>query len=305
MASVNAGINTSSASFLFGSGTIPQVLLALVAGLVLFITLYSFESLVVAFNGYANSKSVLVPNTSPSSSAIVVVQDPKLPDPKMILASDNERTGYEFTYSFFLYVDPATMNTAGDTVDVLKQVFYKGYSKPFPLLGPGVFVRSSTNTMRVFMNSYKSWYSYVDIPNIPLAKWFHTAIVFRANNLEVYVNGNMAGRISMESTAPYQNYENLVIFGGNTYDSTEATKYKNQGTGDAEKFKVGPAIIGQISRLSYYRYALSFSEIQANVNEGPSSQIDLPAGASPGSFLNNTLTDSWYTAGSGSPSATS
>jgi hypothetical protein len=304
MASINAGINTSSASFLLGDGTIPQVLLALVAGLVLFITLYSFESLVVAFNGYANSKVLLVPNTSPSSSSIVIVQDPKLPNPKMVLASDNERTGVEFTYSFFLYVDPATMATAGDTVDVLKQVFYKGYSKPFPLMGPGVFVRSTQNTLRVFMNSYKSWYSYVDIPNIPLAKWFHTALVFRANNLEVYVNGNMAGRISMESTAPYQNYENVVIFGGNSYDSG-STRYANQGTGTAEAFKVGPAIIGQISRLSYYRYALSFSEIQANVNEGPSSQIDLPSGASPNSYMGNTLTDTWYTAGSGSPSATS
>jgi hypothetical protein len=304
MASINAGINTSSASFLLGDGTIPQVLLALIAGLILFITLYSFESLVVAYNGYANSKVLLVPNTSPSSSSIVIVQDPKLPDPKMVLASDNERTGVEFTYSFFLYVDPATMNTAGDTVDVLKQVFYKGYSKPFPLLGPGVFVRSSMNTMRVFMNSYKSWYSYVDIPNIPLAKWFHTALVFRANNLEVYVNGNMAGRISMESTAPYQNYENVVIFGGNSYDSG-STRYANQKTGTGEAFKVGPAIIGQISRLSYYRYALSFSEIQANVNEGPSSQIDLPSGASPNSYMGNTLTDTWYTAGSGSPSATS
>jgi hypothetical protein len=304
MASINAGINTSSASFLLGDGTIPQVLLALIAGLILFITLYSFESLVVAYNGYANSKVLLVPNTSPSSSSIVIVQDPKLPDPKMVLASDNERTGVEFTYSFFLYVDPATMNTAGDTVDVLKQVFYKGYSKPFPLLGPGVFVRSSMNTMRVFMNSYKSWYSYVDIPNIPLAKWFHTALVFRANNLEVYVNGNMAGRISMESTAPYQNYENVVIFGGNSYDSG-STRYANQGTGTGEAFKVGPAIIGQISRLSYYRYALSFSEIQANVNEGPSSQIDLPSGASPNSYMGSTLTDTWYTAGSGSPSATS
>ena len=304
MASINAGINTSSASFLLGDGTIPQVLLALIAGLVLFITLYSFESLVVAFNGYANSKVLLVPNTSPSSSSIVIVQDPKLPNPKMVLASDNERTGVEFTYSFFLYVDPATMATAGDTVDVLKQVFYKGYSKPFPLMGPGVFVRSTQNTLRVFMNSYKSWYSYVDIPNIPLAKWFHTAMVFRANNLEVYVNGNMAGRISMESTAPYQNYENVVIFGGNSYDSG-STRYANEGTGTPEAFKVGPAIIGQISRLSYYRYALSFSEIQANVNEGPSSQIDLPSGASPNSYMGNTLTDTWYTAGSGSPSATS
>jgi hypothetical protein len=39
---------------------------------------------------------------------------------------------------------------------------------------------------------------------------------------------------------------------------------------------VGTCISGQISRLAHYRYALSFSEIQADVNAGPSSQVDMP-----------------------------
>ena len=45
-----------------------------------------------------------------------------------ILSSDNERTGIEFSYSFYLYVNEATITGS----DVLKSVFYKGYDgKPW------------------------------------------------------------------------------------------------------------------------------------------------------------------------------
>lgn len=291
MSTLNASINTGQASFLLGSGIPSQILFALVVGIVLFIVLFSIESLVKTFNAYRNAKTLLVPNTILSGKSIVLRQDPSDPKAKMILPSDNERTGVEFTYSFFLYVDPSTF----DTSNQLKQVFYKGYQKPFPLLGPGVFVRSDENTLRVFMNSYKNWYSYVDIKNIPVQKWFHCAVVFRKNNLEVFINGNMKGRINMEDTYPYQNYQNLIIF-GKTTAGTPSKKYMSL-TGEEEAYLVGGAMSGQISRLSYYRYALTFSEIQADVNQGPSSQVDMPADQGAGSFIQNSLTDSWYVAG--------
>lgn len=291
MSTLNASINTGQASFLLGSGIPSQILFALVVGIVLFIVLFSIESLVKTFNAYRNAKTLLVPNTILSGKSLVLRQDPSDPKAKMILPSDNERTGVEFTYSFFLYVDPSTF----DTSNQLKQVFYKGYQKPFPLLGPGVFVRSDENTMRVFMNSYKNWYSYVDIKNIPVQKWFHCAVVFRKNNVEVFINGNMKGRINMEDTYPYQNYQNLIIF-GKTTAGTPSKKYMSL-TGEEEAYLVGGAMSGQISRLSYYRYALTFSEIQADVNQGPSSQVDMPADQGAGSFIQNSLTDSWYVAG--------
>jgi hypothetical protein len=212
----------------------------------------------------------------------------------MILPSDNELTGVEFTYSFFLYVEPSTINSA-DTDVILKQVFYKGYSQPFPLLGPGVFVKGNDNAMRIFMNSYKNWYSYVDIPNIPLQKWFHTALVFRKNSLEVYVNGNLKGRIDMSDTYPYQNYQDIIIFGGTGYPTGGATvrTFTPITGGAAEKFQVGGPITGQISRLAHYRYALSFAEIQANVNQGPSSVVERSGDES---YYNaNSLKDTWWT----------
>lgn len=291
MSSLNGSVNTGSGGFLMGSGIPSQILLALVAGIVLFIVLFSIESLIKTFNAYRFAKTWLVPNTITSGRSLVIRQDPSDKNAKMILPSDNERTGVEFTYSFFLYIDPATFDTSGQ----LKQVFYKGYQKPFPLLGPGVFVRSDENTMRIFMNSYKNWYSYVDIKNIPVQKWFHCAVVFRKNNLEVYVNGNMKGRISMEDTYPYQNYQSLIIFGKTSAGSSSKKYTTNEGVEEA--YLAGTSMSGQISRLAHYRYALSYSEIQSDVNAGPSSQVDMPADQAAGSFIQNSLTDSWYTSG--------
>jgi hypothetical protein len=285
-------INTSSGSFIFGNGLIPQILLALIAGIVVFLIFFSFEALVKTYYKYSMSKTVIVANTIMSSQSIVVRQDPSDPNAKMLLHSDNEFTGVEFTYSFFLFVDPATF----DTSNGLKHVFYKGYSTPFPLLGPAVFVRSDENTLRIFMNSYKSWYSYVDIQNVPVQKWFYVAIVFRANTLEVYINGNLKGRIPMEKTYPYQNYQNLIVFGKSTFNSntTLGNKLVNL-QGVEEDFKVTGTMAGQLSRFYHYRYALSFAEIQANANMGPSSTIDMPTTQSANSYLQNSLVDSWYT----------
>lgn len=285
-------INTSSGSFIFGNGLIPQILLALIAGIVIFLIFFSIEALIKTYYKYSMSKTVIVANTIMSSQSIVVRQDPSDPNAKMLLHSDNEFSGVEFTYSFFLFVDPATF----DTSNGLKHVFYKGYSTPFPLLGPAVFVRSDENTLRVFMNSYKSWYSYVDIQNVPVQKWFYVAIVFRANTLEVYINGNLKGRIPMEKTYPYQNYQNLIVFGKSTFNSNTTLGNKPVNLqGVEEDFKVTGTMAGQLSRFYHYRYALSFAEIQANANMGPSSTIDMPSTQSADSYIQNSLVDSWYT----------
>jgi hypothetical protein len=273
--------------------TIPgQIVLAIIAALILFIVLFSIEQLVQLFNKYKNAKTIILSDTLLSNRPKIIRQNPGDRTAKTILPSDNELTGIEFTYTFFLYVEPNTITNENK----LKQVFYKGYSQPFPLLGPGVFVKGDDNTLRIFMNSYKSWYTYVDIPNIPLQKWFHVSLVLRSNTLEVYVNGNIKGRIDMKDTYPYQNYQDIVIFGGTPYPGGGITARQFiSPTGKQETFQVGGAMSGQISRLSHYRYALSFAEIQNSVNEGPSSTVER---AGDETYWNsNSLKDTWWTAG--------
>ena len=98
-------MNTSSGNFILGNGLIPQILLALVTGIVVFLIFFSLESLVKTYYKYSMAKTVLVPNTIMSNQSIVVRQDPSDPKAQMLLPSDNELTGVEFTYSFFLFVD--------------------------------------------------------------------------------------------------------------------------------------------------------------------------------------------------------
>ena len=289
MSSTNATLNTSGNS-LFGTGIPAQILIALLAGLILFIVLFSIEAFIKTINRYSMAKVVLVPDTVMSNKSIVFRQSPSDKNTKMILPSENELTGVEFTYTFFLFIEPSTF----DGSDRLKQVFYKGYSAPFPLLGPGVFLKGDSNTMRIFMNSYKNWYSYVDVPNVPVQKWFHIGIVFRKNNLEVYINGNLKGRIPMEDTYPYQNYQDLIVFGGTAYTNPNSILFKPV-VGDAESYKVGSSMNGRMSRFYYYRYALSFAELNANANQGPSTVIQ--QGGNDTYYLQNSLTDTWYTAG--------
>ena len=119
----------------------------------------------------------------------VIQQDlSKDPDAIPILPSDNERTGIEFSYSFFLYVNEGTITGQ----DVLKSVFYKGYDgSPWPLMAPGVFIKGETNTMRIVYNSSAEPYNFVDIENIPIGKYFHTVLNFKSSALEVHINGRI------------------------------------------------------------------------------------------------------------------
>lgn len=283
MSSFNSSV---AIGYLSAVGFGPELVIGLVFTALIFAIMFSLQAFFKLLATYSTAKVTLVENTVTSDNAIVLSQDPSDPKSKLIIPSDNQLTGVEFTYAFYLLVNPSTFNSD----ETLRQVFYKGYSKPFPLMGPGVFIFDKTNTMRVFMNSYQTWYSFVDIPNIPTGKWFHTALVFRANNLEVYINGNLTARVPMDKTYPYQNSQNLIIFGNTTTTSnTEYTKLD----GTTEKHKIGKSINGQISRFYYYGYALSFSEIQALTAVGASSTIDTVS-----QVMNSiSLTDTWYTSG--------
>ena len=93
----------------------------------------------------------------------------KYTDAKEIGLSVNERTGIEFAYSFYIYINPATFSNRA----VFKHVFHKGYASPWPLMAPGVFIHGDSNTMRVVMNTYKNPYTYADVKNIPHGRVFY------------------------------------------------------------------------------------------------------------------------------------
>lgn len=248
-------------------GIIPQILfgLALVVGL--YIVLLFIELIYNYINRLHMNRTKLLPNTyDTESKSIVIPQNPNLKDSKPVYLSRNERGGIEFSYTFYLNVNPAGFRQEYG----LSHIFHKGYSAQFPLLAPGVYMRSDTNTLRIYMNTYKTWNNYVEIENIPVSKWVHVAIVCSENALEIYINGNLAKKMSFDGYAPYQNYEDIICFSQRRI----TIKQSLVASVDEHGFDVFGAMKGMVSKLNYFSYALCYAEIQQLMNEGPSDKLE-------------------------------
>lgn len=250
-----------------GAGLMEQALTGISFVFLVYVALYLSEMLYVYFNRLHMNRTELLPYTyNVDDKSITIPQNPNVRGAKPTALSDNERTGIEFSYSFYLYVHPSAFRQELG----LLHLFHKGYAQPFPLMGPGVFMRSDTNTLRVYMNTFKGWNNYAEVPNIPVAKWVHLAITFQNHALYIYVNGNLSRKMSFEGYAPYQNYQDIVCFSQRRMSLTKTKIPSVDDTG----FDVFGAMKGMLSRLTYFNYALTYGEIQMLMNEGPSSQMD-------------------------------
>lgn len=257
---------TGFLGFLLGKGFFQQVVLVLVMLTVLFVLFNTFEYLYFTFRDIKGQSVDLLPKTiTAQDSPITFEQDyNRDSDARPIPLSSNERTGIEFSYSMYLFVHPKTF-TGEDT---LHHIMHKGYTKPWPLMGPGLFVRGNANTLRVVMNTYKNPYTYMDVENIPIRKWFHLVLICRRNSLEIYINGNLRKKLPFDRTLPYQNFQNLHLFSDLNWVFEKDPKIPSL----EETIRIQGAMSGNMSNLKYFAYALSFTEIQSLMNLGVSSQ---------------------------------
>lgn len=231
-------------------------------------------------NRLSMNRVELLPNTySIGTKTVTITQNSLITSLKQVQVSDNERTGTEFTYSFYLHVDPSCFQSAHYG---LLHLFHKGYAKQFPLLAPGVYMHATTNTMRVYMNTFKTWNNYIDIDNFPLSKWVHVAIICKNSALEIFINGNLSKKMSFDGFAVYQNYQDIICFSQRTLIPLKTEK---------NGLNVVGSVKGMLSRLTYFNYALCYAEIQKEMSRGPSSVME-------SSNLNAVppyLSDTWWT----------
>ena len=231
----------------------------------------AIETVVTAVKTFDRQSTILMQDTTGSQQ--LVVQKPDSGSP-LIYPSTNEVNGMEFSYSMYLLISPETFEehntgTCGklDTSKtMLKHIFHKGNKDGWPLMAPGLYCEGSKNTLRLYMNSSLKPETYVEIPNIPVGKWFHLVIVLKGKYLDVYINGNVAVRHEF-TTVPKLNYGNVYIlypvkFPKNAGDSQVSTN-----------FAVDGAAKGMVSRLKYYAFALTYSDIDGLYREGPSKKI--------------------------------
>ena len=248
-------------------GTLSQILFALTLVACMYFVLLFVEIIYKYIHRLSMNRTPLLPGThSTENKTITISQNPNAGGSKIVSLSSDERTGVEFTYTFYLHVNPATFKQEYG----LLHIFHKGYSSQFPLLAPGVYMRSDKNTLRVYMNTYRTWNNFVEVDNIPVNKWVHIVIVCKNNSLEIFINGNLKKKLSFDGFAPYQNYQDIVCFSQRRINLKKATR----PAVDQDGFNVFGNVKGLLSKLDYYSYALCYSEIQQIMNEGPSKKMD-------------------------------
>ena len=259
-------------SYIMGPGLIPQLLLTIVAILVLYSVITVVETVVNAIQRLDRQTTVLFQDTA--NSRQLIPQD-DTGDTPLIYNSENELNGMEFSYSTWLFVSPETFEATVSTqcngkknqdVKKLKHIFHKGSKDGFPLMAPGLFCEGSKNTLRLYMNSTTAWDNYVEIPNIPIGKWFHLVISQKGKYLDIYINGNVTVRHEF-TTVPKLNYGHIYVMYPITFPKN------NNDTQLNTPFTVDGPIKGMISRMKYYAYALNYSQIDSLLREGPSKVI--------------------------------
>ena len=270
---------------LSGTGMMPQILLSLLTVAVLYIVVISIEKLVLYINALSQNRVYLMEDThSMDDNSVTINVDPNGNKSMPLALSNNERTGPEFTYSFFINCSPSSFREESG----LLHIFSKGYPSQYPLACPGVYLHANTNTLRVYLNTFKSWNTYCDVANFPIGKWVHVAIVCKASECEVFINTNLKSRIPFEGYQPYQNYENIICFSKRRIKLPATIPSVG-----SDGLNVFGSPKGFLSRLTYFNYALGYTDINSLANEGPSSKIVTSNGAvqNPPPYLD----DTWWT----------
>lgn len=282
------------------NNSVTDILTGFTIVLVLYFALSMCEYLYKTFAYMRKEALEVFPHTYPSGSkSQVAVQNPMDQNAKTITFSDNQRSGVEFSYSMFINVSSDTFSSGNH---VLYHILHKGYSKAYPLMSPGIFCWGDKNTIRIYMNSFNTWNDFVDIDNIPVNNWFHLVVSCKGNVLYVYVNGNLKRKLSLSGkTPPYQNYGNVYMFSSRkltlraaaikSLDNDPAFKAGSDNVNAQTILNMDGSAKGLVSRVFYYRYALTYSEIQTLMNMGPSSKVV----GSDASVMTPYLSDTWWT----------
>ena len=131
------------------------------------------------------------------------------------------------------------------------------------------------------MNCYDTWDNYSDIENIPVDKWVHLVVTCKGNTLYAYINGNLKTKMALShNTPPYQNYGNVYAFSPRrlTLSRSITTSLEKDDQFNSSQMNNGlsfdGAAKGMISRVYYFSYALTYTEIQYLMNMGPSTVMD-------------------------------
>jgi hypothetical protein len=269
-----ASVNADASSSYLSSNTLIAKFAFLILVIIVFLFLLNLGIMLIQYFYSPSEDPYLIKGMVSGTDPVTIQQDSNNSDSILIRRSNNESTGLEFTWSVWLHI-----NELEDQKNVYQHIFNKGdtsfSSKGIANInnGPGLYLINNNSSMnvgsaqlRVVMDSNnKSDNNYIDIKEVPIKKWVHVAIRMQNTVMDVYINGIIAGRLTM-TDVPKQNYNNINV---------------NQNYG----------FNGKLSNLRYYSRALNVFEINNVVSTGPNLETYLPVENTP---YYGYLSQLWY-----------
>ena len=194
---------------------------------------------------------------------MIIPQDPSQSNAVSVLRSVNDDVGIGFTWSTWIYIKQN--DSSGEPPGLFHHVFNKGSATTdsttglmTPNNGPGLYLKDNYSGLRVVMSTFNDPNTSTDVDNIPVNKWVNVIIRVENTVLDVFINGDLAQRMPLNSV-PFQNYGdvNVAINGG---------------------------FNGSLSSLRYYNTALGTRAIQNIVSSGPNLTVIGASGGAPGTM---------------------
>jgi hypothetical protein len=248
----NINTNVDAPEEFLYSNTLIAKFAFLILIVLVFLFLLNLGIMLIQYFTSPSNEPTIVPGMIDGNVSLSVSQDPTNVESKLILRSNNESSGLEFTWSVWLYI-----NELSNEETIYQHIFNKGDSN-INMYGianvnnaPGLYLKSDKNnnintaTLHIIMDSNDSYdkSNFIDIKDVPIKKWVNVVIRMKNTILDSYVNGVISGRLIMKDV-PNQNYNNVNV---------------NQNRGFS----------GKLSNLKYYNRALNIFEINSIVSKGP------------------------------------
>lgn len=216
--------------------------------LIVFMFLINLGIMLIIYFTAPASNPYLIKGMIDGTYGVIIPQDPKNSESVMILRSNNQSKGIEFTWDVWLYIND--LNTQPNKY---QHIFNKGDNNfneqniSINNNAPGVYLGPSNNNLHIIMNTVdgNDNTDIIDISNIPIKKWFNLAIRLENTMLDVYINGTISSRLILKHV-PKQNYNDVFV---------------SQNGG----------FFGKLADLRYFSYALNVFEINRIVLAGPNT----------------------------------
>jgi hypothetical protein len=268
--------NAEASTGFLSSNTIVAKFAFIILIIIIFVLLLNLGIVLLSRINSPSSKPYLINGMISGGTQRSIAQDPSDRNAIPISRSNNEKTGLEFTYSVWIYLEDIGQ-TAANTL-LYRNIFNKGdntYDDTTGIAlnnGPGLYLESSETSsepeyakLKVIMDTYADNRSEIEINNVPIKKWVN--VIIRAQNtvIDVYINGSIAQRVILDEV-PRQNYYNMQV---------------GQNGGFS----------GQLSNLRYYQKSLNIFDIKQILDEGPNLTADVET-----SGYYNYLSNLWYSA---------